>query len=200
MLDRVRGIPGHRLGAAAYLDDFWTYFARLGGQTVWKLERAQNFQEPDVSSWVAMSEGDWERALTLVEEMRPAITTGAGSGPELLRLRVVDQPVTPYLQWEMQILKIRVEAGEKICVLPVDSIAHLEATAELPEVVLLGSLIMYEVLYDDAGILAGARRIDNQAVLDACRAELAELYDKGEALLSYYDREIATLPPPAVTT
>jgi RHS repeat-associated protein len=56
MLDRVRGAPGHRLGAAAYLDDFWTYFARLGGQTLWKLERAQTFQEPDVSSWVAMRE------------------------------------------------------------------------------------------------------------------------------------------------
>ncbi|GAA3807312.1 hypothetical protein GCM10022226_29370 [Sphaerisporangium flaviroseum] len=198
MLDRVRGIPGHRLGAAAYLDEFWPYFDRLGGRTLWKLERAQSFREPDVPSWVAMAQGDWERALTLVEEMRPAVTSN--EGPDLRRLRIVDKPITPYLQWEMQILRIRVEAGEKIRVLPVDSIAYLESTAELPEVVILGSLTMYEVLYDDTGILIGARRVDDQAVLDACRAQLAELYDKGEALLSYFDREIATLPPPTVTT
>ncbi|WP_424534622.1 DUF6879 family protein [Sphaerisporangium viridialbum] len=198
MLDRVRDIPGHHLGASAYLDDFWPYFGRVGDQVLWKLERIQHFQEPDVPSWAAMAEGDWDRALALVEELRPAIM--AAPGPESRRLRIVDRPVTPYLQWEMQILKIRVEAGEKIRVLPVDSVIHLETTVELPEVVILGSLTMYEVLYDDTGILSGARRIDDQSVLDACRAQLAELYDKGEALLSYFDREIATLPPPTVTT
>ncbi|MEV6983206.1 DUF6879 family protein [Sphaerisporangium sp. NPDC051017] len=198
MLDRVRGVPGHRLGAAAYLDEFWPYFDRLGGGTLWKLERAQSFQEPDVPSWVAMIGGGWERALALVEEMRP--TVHSDPGQDLRRLRIVDKPVTPYLQWEMQILKIRVEAGEKIRVLPVESVAHLESAAELPEVVILGGLTMYEVLYDDAGILAGGRRIDDQSVLDACRAQLAELYDKGENLLSYFEREIAPLPPPTVAT
>nr|WP_203983483.1 DUF6879 family protein [Sphaerisporangium rufum] len=84
--------------------------------------------------------------------------------------------------------------------LPVDSVAHLEGEIELPEVVILGSLTMYEVLYDATGILDGARRIDDRRVLDGCRAQLAELYDKGEDLLSYFDREIATLPPPIVTT
>ncbi|WP_372500395.1 DUF6879 family protein [Sphaerisporangium perillae] len=90
---------------------------------MWKLERAQHFQEPDVPSWVAMIEGDWKRALALVEEMREAM--GSGSGPELRRLRIVHHPVTPYLQWEMQILKLRVEAGAKIRVLPADAVAHL---------------------------------------------------------------------------
>ncbi|WP_248966023.1 DUF6879 family protein [Sphaerisporangium perillae] len=62
----------------------------------------------------------------------------------------------------------------------------------------MGSLVMYEVLYDETGILEGARRIEDPKVFEACRAELAELYGKGEALLSYFDREIAPLPPPAI--
>ncbi|GII76856.1 hypothetical protein Sru01_18380 [Sphaerisporangium rufum] len=99
MLDRVRGIPGHHLEAAAYLDEFWPYFDRLGAGTLWKLERAQSFQEPDVPSWAAMAEGDWERSLALVEAMRRDIDSGPG--PDLRRVRIVDRPVTPYLQWEM---------------------------------------------------------------------------------------------------
>jgi hypothetical protein len=196
MLDRVRCVPGHRLHAHTYLDEFWNYFDRLGDETLWKLERTQHFQEPDVSSWVAMMEGDWNHALALIEEMRATI----GSAPRsaLRRLRIVRRPVTSYLQWEMQILRIRVEQGEEIRVLPADAVAQLEATAELPEVVLLGSLVMYEVLYDETGLLAGARRIDDPKILAGCRTELAELYEKGEDLLTYFDREIAPLPPPAL--
>lgn len=59
---------------------------------------------------------------------------------------------------------------------------------------------MYEVLYDQTGTLSGTRCIDDHAALDACRAQLEELYDKGEALLDYFNREIAPLPPPKVTT
>ncbi|MBG0828961.1 hypothetical protein HS041_14395 [Planomonospora sp. ID67723] len=195
MLDRVRAAPGRLLDAAAYLDDFWPRFGRLGDEPFWKLERAQHFREPDVASWSAMVAGDWERSLVLVEEMRADIASA--SGPELRRVRIVEQPVTPYLQWEMQILRLRAEAGERIRVLPAKSVAHLEASGtRLPEVVLLGSLAMYEVLYDRTGTLSGARRIDDPDLLGSCRAELSRLYDQGEDLLNYFDREIIPLPPP----
>ncbi|GIH98526.1 DUF6879 family protein [Planobispora takensis] len=197
MLERVRTAPGLSLDAAAYLDDFWPRFQRIGDEPFWKLERAQHFREPDVPSWTAMVEGDWDRSLVLVEEMRAGIAPG--SGPELRRLRIVEQPVTPYLQWEMQILRIRAEEGERIRTLPAKAVAHLETVVELPEVVLLGSLTMYEVLYDATGTLSGARRIDDPVLLSDCRAELAQLYDQGEDLLGYFEREIAPLSPPKST-
>ncbi|WP_377239162.1 DUF6879 family protein [Planobispora siamensis] len=195
----MRTAPGLPLDATAYLDDFWPRFQRIGDEPFWKLERAQHFREPDVPSWTAMVEGDWDRSLVLVEEMRAGVASGSGSGPELHRLRIVEQPVTPYLQWEMQILRIRAEEGERIRVLPAKAVAHLEAVAELPEVVLLGSLTMYEVLYDGTGTLSGARRIDDPVLLSDCRAELAQLYDQGEDLLGYFEREIAPLSPPKST-
>ncbi|GHH63266.1 hypothetical protein GCM10017673_03820 [Streptosporangium violaceochromogenes] len=196
MLERVRTAPGHDLDASGYLDDFWPHFRRLGDEPFWKLERARHFREPDVPSWTAMAEGDWERSLALVELMRADIASAPG--PELRRVRVVDRPVTPYLQWEMQILKVRVEAGEMIRVLPAEAVAPLETEAELPELVVLGSQTMYEVLYDATGTLRGARRIDDPRLRDGCRAQPAELYERAEDLLGYFDREIAPLPPPGV--
>jgi hypothetical protein len=110
-------------------------------------------------------------------------------------VRIVEHPVTPYLQWEMHALRLRAGAGEQIRVVPAEAVGHLEAGQPLPELVVLGGQVLYEVQYDET-TLSGARRIDDPGVIAACRQELSELFDKGEDVLAYFDREIAPLPPP----
>jgi hypothetical protein len=198
MLESVRLRPAVELNAKGYLDDFW-WHSEKGGGDFWKLERIQHFREPDEPSWVAMNEGDWARALALIEEKRAAskhhVTVNEHSGSH--RVRVVERPVTPYLQWEMQLLKIWVETGaQNIRVLDASAVRHLETGGPLPELVILGTTAMYEVLYDDTGTHAGGRRIDDADVIIACRQQLKDLYCKGEDLLTYFEREIAELPPP----
>lgn len=199
MLERVHEIPGREFGPDGYLTDFWPHFARCSAE-LWKLERIQSFREPAEPSWVAMMEGDWDRALTLAEATRSGNPREAANAGGLVRrrVRIVEQSVSPYLQWEMQMLKIRSAAGERIRVLDTRAIRHLEAERPLPELVILGALTMYEVLYDDSGTLSGARRIDDPDAIDACRRELSELYGEAEDLLAYFEREIAPLPPPNV--
>lgn len=202
MLDRVRGISGLELSAESYLEDFWPHFRQVE-DVLWKLERIQEFREPDELSWVAMMEGDWARALALVEEKRAESQQQARSSEKFAnrRLRIVQQPVSPYLQWEMQILKIRVETGEQdIKVLDAHAVRHLEVELPLPELLVLGTSALYEVLYDETGAPSGARRIDDLEVIDACRQELAELFDKAEDLLTYFEREIEPLPAPMTPT
>jgi hypothetical protein len=201
MLERVRSLPGTELSPEGYFEDFWPHFLRVE-DVLWKLERIQDFQEPDEPSWVAMTEGDWDRALALVEEKRAESQEQARSSERFAnrRLRIVGHPVTPYLQWEMQILKIRVETGEQeIKVLDARDVSHLEAERPLPELLVLGTSTLYEVLYDETGNLSGARRMDEPAVITACRRELAELFGKAEDLLTYFQREIEPLPPPKIT-
>ncbi|WP_367892071.1 DUF6879 family protein [Streptomyces sp. JUS-F4] len=67
-------------------------------------------------------------------------------------------PVTPYLQWEMNVLRPRSELGEEIRVLDAGTISDLERDEHVPEVVILGSSVMYAVIHDDDLKGAGARR------------------------------------------
>ncbi|HEU5155671.1 MAG TPA: hypothetical protein VFU43_01645 [Streptosporangiaceae bacterium] len=201
MLDLVRSLAGLELSPESYLEDFWPHFREVK-DVLWKLERIQDFREPDEPSWLAMTEGDWERALALIEKKRGESQQQAKSSEGFAnrRLRIVEQPVTPYLQWEMHILKIRVETGEQeIKVLDAHAVRQLEAQQPLPELLVLGTSALYEVLYDETGVLSGARRIDDLKVIDACRQELAELFDEGEDLLAYFEREIEPLPRPNIS-
>jgi hypothetical protein len=197
MLEHMHGVAGLEFGPEEYLADFWSHFQRIDDE-FWKLERIQNFREPEEPSWVAMMEGDWDRALGLGEATRdgnPQEPEYAG-GLVRRRVRIVEQPVTPYLQWEMQMLKIRGAAGEHIRVLDAHAVEHLESKRPLPELVILDTLTMYQVLYDDKGTLNGARRVDDTDVIKACGRELTTLFDRGEDLLAYFEREIVFLPPP----
>jgi hypothetical protein len=202
MLERVRELPAVTLDAQGYLDDFWRHADQVSGG-FWKLERRQTFREPEEPSWLAMTAGDWDRALALAEERRTAskrrVTLRDGRSNR--RIRIVEQPVIPYLQWEMQFLRIWVETGaQDIRVVDASAVRHLETHRLLPEIVTLGNSDLYEVLYDETGTHSGGRRIDDTDVIAVCHQEMTELYDKGEDLLSYFDREIAPLPPPNAST
>jgi hypothetical protein len=202
MLESVRSLAGLELRPQEYLDDFWPHFQQID-DVLWKLERIQDFREPEEPSWVAVMAGDWDRALDLIEDKRQESLRLAerSHGFANRRLRIVEQPITPYLQWEMQILKIRVETGEQdIKVLDAQAIRDIERDRPLPELLVLGRAVMYEVLYDETATLSGARRIDDPAVIRACRQELDRLFEKGEDLLVYFDREIASMPPPTLPT
>lgn len=199
MIERIRGTAGTSLDPHSYLADFWPHFQQLSDAFV-KFERFQTFREPEVPSWVAMTEGDWDRSVRLAQEMRGEIEAEisgvAAGGARMRRIRVIEPPISPYLQWESQVLRLRAEAGEDIRVVGPKDIAGWEAGGTLPELVVLDDRVLYEVCYDDTDALSGARRIDDPTVVKECRADLAHLFDHGEDFLAYFQREIAPLPPP----
>jgi hypothetical protein len=199
MLDRINEIPGVVLSADGYLDDFWPNFRNID-DVFWKLERIQSFRQSGEPSWVAMM-GDWDRSLKLIDD-EPAAAREPGRRAKSVtrrRIRIVEQPVTPYLQWEMHVLALRAAATEKVRVLDAAEVADLEIDRPLPELVVLGSLVMYEITYDSTGAHSGARRIDDPEVIAACRGELDKLYAVGEDFRTYYERDIVPLPAPSVT-
>ncbi|MFI0483109.1 DUF6879 family protein [Actinomadura sp. 9N215] len=196
MLDRVPFLPAASLGATEYVAEVTARSAEIE-DFFWKLERRQTFQEPGDASYRAFARGDWSEAVRIKDEGRDTLRQRfAEQGFVLRRIRVVESPVTPYLQWEIQALRVRAEAGEEIRVLDASVIRDREADRPMPEVIILGTKVLYEVLYDEAGLHSGGRRIANRAVIDACRAEMAALWGKGEDITSYFAREIAPLPPP----
>ncbi|WP_157547897.1 DUF6879 family protein [Nonomuraea candida] len=212
------------MSADEYLDDFWPNFRRID-DVFWKLERTQSFRDPGEPGWTALLDAEWERSLKLIDDGQglavmsegtagnghagdsggPGGREGAGGGGRQVvsvprrRIRIVEQPVTPYLQWEMHVLAMRVRAAEQVRVLDAGEVAELEVGRRLPELVVLGTRVMYEVTYDESGRHSGARRIDDREVIVACQGELDKLFATGEEFRAYYEREIVPLPSPRVT-
>lgn len=202
MLDRIREMPGEVFALDEYLADFSRHESRISDRCN-KLERLQYFEEPYDPSWQAFVAGDWGEALRLDEQLARADTIAlyedyARRGVEWRRVRVVEFPITPYVQWELHGLKLRVECGERISIIPAKVVAPYESKAPVPEVIVLGSLVMYEVLYDENSVLCGGRKIIDSDVIKRCREEIELLYANGEDFMSFFNREIAHLPAPKV--
>lgn len=203
MLEELWSLPAPVLGLEEYREDFRRHFWEV--DVTWKLERRLTFREPESPSWVAMSNGDWDGALRLAEGMRAGRVEHQRAldrrGIVQRRVRVVCEPPTAYLQWELHVLTIWAELGEQVKVLPSAAVAHLEALGELPEVLVLGervaSPVMYVIEYS-AGVLSGARKVVDQDLIGVCRREIAALWRCGEDLLTYFPRRIEALPPPDV--
>jgi hypothetical protein len=200
MLDRVRAAPGEVLPVRAYIEDSDRYWARIDRFD--KLERIQHFRQPDDASWRAFHAGDWEKSLELTELNRRKVETefaeDARLGYKSYRVRVVQLPIDPYLHWEMYRYKVRVECGEDIRIVEPAALARFEPDGIVPELIFMGSLAMYEIRYDENGVLAGGRKFTDPELIAGCRSEVQALHDRGEDFQTFFDREIAPLPPPVV--
>ncbi|WP_398695293.1 DUF6879 family protein [Streptomonospora wellingtoniae] len=153
-------------------------------------------------SWEAFIAGDWERSLVLNDEERDGARAEAKSlreqGVEIRRLRIVEKPVTPYVQWEMQYFRILAEEGFSLRVLEADSIADYERSGPLPDLNLLGERVLYHIVQEPDGTPAGARRIDDPDSIIGVRRAMESLFGRAEPVLDYFHREIAPLPAPTV--
>lgn len=183
------------MSAKDYRRDFVAEFEAASG-VIWKLERAQHFDEGDLPIWQAFVRGEWERSLAMVEELRAEFAAEHPERIDFRRIRVIEEPLTPYLHWELAVLKVRAQEGEHSRVVPASAVAEFEAEQPVPELVVFRPTLMYEVLYDEAGAHIGGRRITDPEVIGPCLPVLASLYEQGEDLIGYFDREVAPLPAP----
>ncbi|MBO0802059.1 MAG: hypothetical protein J2P25_03145 [Nocardiopsaceae bacterium] len=195
---------GTRLALADYRADFRAVDSTLAGQDSWKLERRQHFRQPGTASWEAFARGEWDEALRLIEARRgPLMKFGAEAaekGTGLYRLRVVAQPIIPYLQWELHSLKLRAECGELIRILPAAAVRDLEDDGELPEIVTLGPSVAYHILYDANGELTGGVKVTDPRAVGRATDLIRRLYARGEDVAEFFEREVAPLPPPRVNS
>ncbi|WP_283133259.1 DUF6879 family protein [Rhizohabitans arisaemae] len=200
MSDLFAGLTGEQLTRDAYESEFREHFWRINDHGFWKLERQQWFKEPGNGSWEAFAAGDWRRSMDILAAQVDTIKADRqkvidhGFVPH--RVRVVEQPVTPYLHWELVVLCMRAKHGERIRVVGAEEIRSLDADEQAPEIVVLGNRVMYRVLYDEDGVSAGAIRFTDQDLITWWRETISGLYEVGEDLDTFFEREIAPLDPP----
>jgi hypothetical protein len=190
---------GDRLPTQTYRHDFRQYRTELRDRNSWKFERQQEFEEQD-DSWDALRRGHWEEALRLLEKEREDLVKAAQRdrerGTTFHRVRVVEEPLTPYLQWELHALRVQAESGKRVRVVTPAALAGLEIAGPLPEVVVVGGQVLYQILYTEAGVLDGAIRFRDSELIKRWESFIRGLYEAGEDLLSYFERCVAHLPPP----
>jgi hypothetical protein len=189
---------GERLELPEYYADFQDNFQHT--REFWKLERGQVFAEPGDPSWEAFDAGDWAEAMRLLEERRDDLKRyhqeNTAAGTQTRRVRIVSLPATPYLQWELHLLKVRNEAGGPIRVLSASAVAGLEDQGPLPEIYTMDTDLMYQAIYDERGVLEYTLRYADRTLVGRCRDFIADLYRRGEPIAAFFKREIAHLPPP----
>lgn len=199
MLEFLRGVRGVHLTEEEYDKDFDERWAQAPAFDRWKLERRQHFVEPWSESWQAFARGDWDEVLRIdaasaagvMEDYRKA----AERGIRRLRVRIVELPLTPYLHWELHAFRKRVAAGEHIRVVGPETVAPFEADGPVPELVNVGDTL-YETVYDAEGLGVAGVRFAGAEVVTAYSAFMQHLFDQGEDFTTFYDREVAPLPPP----
>jgi hypothetical protein len=192
---------GEVLSASAYRADFRERDRTSDARDSWKLERRQHFREPGRASWEAFARGEWDEALRLNEERRASIKeftdASLARGAGLYRVRVVEEPVSPYLQWESHLLRLRAECGERIRVVHGSAVTTLEREGPLPELINLGSATLYEIRYDDDGVLVGGVRYTDHGLVTRFVDLCEYLFAAGEDIQEYVERAVVPLPPPS---
>jgi hypothetical protein len=189
---------GERLELPALYDDSDRDFARA--REFWKLERGQIFAEPGNASWEAFARGDWSESLRLIEGFREGMAryhrAAAAAGTNTYRIRIVSLPPTPYIQWELHVLRLRDETGGLTRVLLDTEVAGLEDQGPLPDIQTMDRDVMYQPVYDVNGVAEYGVRYTDKALVSRCRDFIADLYARGEPIADFFRREIAPLPPP----
>lgn len=184
----------------AYYADFEKHFWHSADAGFWKLERQQVFREPGYDSWEAFARGEWEESLRLLEAGRADMVEYHRKverhGFAARRIRVVEEPLTHYMQWELHALRVREQCGGPIHVIGADQVARYENDGPLPEVYTLGHQVMYQAVYDERGVLESARKFVDADLIRRCQKFIEDLYEAGEPLADWFDEHVATLPPP----
>ena len=203
MPDLLAGVTGERMELDVYYADFEKNFWAITEPGFWKLERQQFFQEPGYDSWEAFMRGDWDESLRILEAGRQDMLDYHRRIQEhrfvARRVRIVEAPIIPYLQWELHALRIRDQSGGAVRIVGPDVVTEFESSAPLPEIYTLGPSVMYQALYDADGVLESALRFDDRDLVLRCQQLIQALYQQGQPLESYFETHVAPLPPPQPT-
>jgi hypothetical protein len=200
MRDWVKNATATQLDHGDYLDDFFTYF-KAARSTFLKLERRQCFKEPDSPSWRAFDSGDWRLALELInvenEETKDYFEELKSRRIRALRIRIVEFPIDPYLQWEFWVYHRNARLGEDIRVITLDELHRRRGQDyELPELAIIDDTVAYEVMYDDSGLNVGGRKIVDQILIRQCTNEFMELFNVAQPIDDFFPEHILPLSDP----
>jgi uncharacterized protein DUF6879 len=199
MSDHTVELSGEELTLEEYFAEFDERFWKASDCDCWKLERRQTFIEQGSDSYDAFARGDWTRALELLKSRRSGIAEyyakAAARGISVLRARVVEEPISPYLVWQLNSLLQRSELGEHPRIVTAGQVVAIERDGVLPELVGLADDVVYQVIYGSDGAAERAIRSAHRPTVEHWHRVFHTLYEGGEEMASFFSRNVAGLSP-----
>lgn len=166
-----------RLSPEDFRREFRDASRRVTGR-VYKLERRQTFQEPGNPSWEAFAAGDMRRALDLIDENRAAQRDFKkifdDRDAHFYRLRIIEDPLSSYLKWELAHFRLNAEEGEKIYIVNQAMVADLDLRYRLDDYTIFDRSLAFFLNYSDDGLFLHADLVSDRTVI----AELVALSEE----------------------
>lgn len=145
-----------RIGLEEFFREFQSEWDKLKFR-FFKLERQQAYQEPDDPSYQAFARGDLSEAIRLVRErireQKPLYEVARQKGIDIIRVRVVERPLSDYLQYEFEAYKVSQEYGEQVRLVMASALANDAALARASDFLLFDHAPALIHDYDPNGLL-----------------------------------------------
>jgi hypothetical protein len=154
--------PAPRSGDYVSLDQFFSAynaFSRQVRRRIFKLERLQNYLEPDNESWREFRAGNIQRSLELIPQIRAKEADSDVEffrrGLQFLRVRTVELPLSPYIEWEFEFHAISAQYGETILVSNLTDVDRKGVLWGASDFLLFDSFAVLVHDYNSDGLLRG---------------------------------------------
>ncbi len=164
-----------------------------------KVERRQNYAEPSDPSYQAFARGNFAEAHRLVaeriREQEPFYRPARARGVDLLRIRIVDQPLSSYLRdYELPSYVISAQLGERIVVTRADAIRQILDEFRVPDFLLFDARCVLVNRHSEAGTPDGALLVDEPSLVDEYRSVAERLLASAVGLDSFLVEEGIAVP------
>jgi hypothetical protein len=190
--------PEDRLDSEGYLKDFYKYFDHMQ-DGMRKIEYGQSFSQPGNKSWEAFNHGDWQLALKLQDDLSKEADRYFKSlkrvAPPGRRVRIVVEPFSDYLIWELNIFRRNERLGEVIRVIKFPEAVELVARDFIDDYVAIDNTVAYRVLYDHNGLNIGAEKSLNPETVNGAVDAFEALFKNAEPFQEFFSREVVDRVP-----
>ena len=159
----------YRLSADEFLDAFAKEWSSLTTRFV-KVECLQTYDESDDPSYQAFIDGKIDDARALLkdayESQRQFYLKAQESCVSLIRIRIVQYPISEYLAWELEAYKIAASLGEEILVVDQFDLQRTGVVDRVHDFLLFDTRSLFVHDYDDNGKFRGGHLIPTAKVID----------------------------------
>jgi hypothetical protein len=162
---------------AHYLDigrfyDAFAHFSAKVTRRIFKLERLQNYGEPDNTSWEEFQRGNVRRSLDLLRELHAKDVKFDidffRRGLQFLRVRAVELPLSSYVEWELQAHVVNAQYGETVLVADLTNVKQDSPVWNVRDYLLFDTFAVLIHDYDSGGNLRGGWMCEENSFLRSC--------------------------------
>lgn len=158
-----------------------------------KLERLQTYEERGNPSYEAFEQGNWEEALRLAkqqaQEADPLTDFALQHGIQMVRVHILEPPISDYLWWEFHTYVGSALRGERILVASSSEVKDIDEAYQLSDFLLFDRSVSFVHDYANDGVLRGAWKTTDSNFLQSCASAAEALVLRSEPFQAFCAHE-----------